>query len=159
MNFLKNYNKWEDLSLEQKKSVVEDCVKFYENKTLDYILSNLPKAKRDKFKKEPVKVEYTKSSSNKPVGFGDNVVFVASPFLLKKSDLFFKIAQNTICSVFANLFKNTSGDKKKKTKFGELATGFLASITSEFAKGAEFENDMMQEFASVLDLDLGLSKE
>ena len=61
------------------------------------------------------------------------------------------VAKNTICAVFANLFKNTTGNKRKKTKFGELANGFLASITSEFAKGAEFEADMMQEFAVVLE--------
>ncbi len=155
MEFLKNYGKWENLDEKGKQEVVRECVKFYENKTLEYILSNLDRAKRAKFKKEPVKVEFTKSISKK-VAFADNVVYVAS-LSGKKSNLFFKIAQNTICAVFANIFKNTSGNKGKKTKFGELANGFLASITSEFAKGAEFESDMMAEFG--LTLDLGLSME
>lgn len=154
MEFLKGYSKWEDLSDKEKVEVVRECVKFYENKTLDYILSNLPVDKRKKFKKTPVKIEFI-SEGTRRVSFGDNVVFIKS-LTGKKSSLFFKIAQNTICAVFANIFKNTTGNKGKKTKFGQLASGFLASITSEFAKGAELEGDMMSEFGMTLDMGLVL---
>ena len=52
--------------------------------------------------------------------------------------------------MFVNLFYNTASDPKKKTKFGTIANGFFASITTEFAKGKDFENDMMQAYAEVL---------
>ncbi len=151
MEFFDSYKKWEKLSDKDRESVILACIKFYENKTVEYILSNLPKNKRESFKKEPVRLEVV-DNSQRSVEFGDNVVYILkSAFYYDKKDLFFMVAKNTICAVFANLFKNTTGNKRKKTKFGELANGFLASITSEFAKGAEFEADMMQEFAVVLE--------
>ena len=75
--------------------------------------------------------------------------------------MFFKVARNTICAVFVNIFYNTASDPKKKTRFGSIANGFFASITNEFAKGKDFEADMMQAYAEVLGevLDMGPAME
>ena len=60
-----------------------------------------------------------------------------------------------------HLFYNTASDPNKKTKFGSIANGFLASITSEFAKGNQFETDMMQAYEEVLGevMDMGPAME
>lgn len=156
-NFLKNYKDWEKLKINEKMSSLLECARFYEQKTVDYILANLPKKKQKEFTKEPVDVVFEKSGE-KDVWFGDNVVHVSHTFEnLPKKDLFFKVAQNTICAVFVNLFYNTAGNPNKKTRFGNIANGFLASITSEFAKNQEFEADMISAYTEILGevLDMG----
>ncbi len=148
--FFENYQNWANLSMGDRKECVVGCVKFYEDKTVQYILSNLPVTKAQQYNRESVKVEFV-DKLDRDVAFSDNVVQVLKDSLLgSKKDLFFKVAQNTICAVFANMFKNTASNGDRKTKFSSIASGFLASITSEFAKGEQFENDMMDEFASVL---------
>ena len=147
--FFENYQNWDNLSLSEKKNCVAGCVKFYEDRTVQYILSNLPVDKAGEYKREAVKLEFVENQ-DKDVAFSDNAVSVLLGALSgAKKDLFFKVAQNTICAVFANMFKNTSSNAGRKTKFSSIAGGFLASITSEFAKGEQFESDMMEEFASV----------
>ena len=149
-NFLKEYKDWENKDFEGKKQLIRDCVAFYEEKAVMYILSNLPKKKQKEFAKESVVVEFLEEAK-KPVTFGDNEVLVLKAFVEEdKKSVCFKVAQNTICAVFVNLFYNTASDPSKKTKFGSIANGFLASITSEFAKGNEFENDMMQAYQEIL---------
>ena len=148
--FFENYQNWEDLSFKDKKECIKKCVKFYEDKTVQYILSNLPVSKASQYKRENVEVEFV-NKLDKDVAFADNAVQVKESSLQgSKKDLFFKVAQNTICAVFANMFKNTSSNGGRKTKFSSIAGGFLASITSEFAKGEQFENDMMEEFSTIL---------
>jgi len=151
--FFKDYQKWENLSVDEKKDTLQGCVKFYDSKTLDYILANLPENKRKNFVKEPVQLDFTATpTAKKNVSFGDNVVFVFSTQLLSavKKKLFFEVAKNTICAVFLNLFNNTANTAVKKTKFGELANGYFASITSEFGEGQEFEQDMMSVCSEIL---------
>ncbi len=147
--FFENYQNWDELSFEGKKDCINSCVKFYEEKTVQYILSNLPLKKALQYKRENIKIEYSNDVRG-DVGFLDNIVRInQSSLLLPKKDLFFKVAQNTICAVFANMFKNTTSNGGKKTKFSSIADSFLASITSEFAEGEQFENDMMEKFATV----------
>lgn len=149
-DFLKDYKNWEGKDFEGKKQLIRDCVAFYEEKAVMYILSNLPKKKQKEFRKDPVVVEFL-DSAQKEVNFGDNEVVVANSFVNEnKKTVCFKVAQNTICAVFVHLFYNTASDPNKKTKFGSIANGFFASITSEFAKGKEFEADMMQAYQEVL---------
>ena len=149
-NFAKFYSKFDGASTKVKKEAILNCARFYEEKTVDYIINNAPKAKQKKsFKKEPVVVEFNESAED--VSFGNNIVFVKESLLdTDKKDLFFKVAQNTICAVFVNLFYNTAGNPNKKTSFGKIANGFFASITSEFAPSKEFEADMMQAYASIM---------
>ena len=156
MTFFENYFNWDKLGVLAKKQSMQGCVSFYEAKTLDYILSNLPLATSKNFKKEPVKVEFV-NDDGKQVAFGDNVVFIQETAVVaSKKNLFFDIAKNTICAVFAHIFKNTSSNSNKKTKFSTIASGFLASITSEFAKGEDFANDMMEQFEMTISQDLSL---
>lgn len=148
--FLKNYGNYEELSLKDKKEAVTECAKFYEQKTVNYILSNLPKQKQKEFSKEPLGVIFV-DKAPKNISFGNNVVTVLDSFLKEpKKEIFFNVAQNTICAVFVNLFYNTASSSGKKTSFGQIANGYLASITSEFAKDTQFENDMMAGMQEIL---------
>ena len=149
-DFLKDYKNWENVSLEERKEIIKECAEFYEERTLNYILSSLPKKKQKEFEKEPLEVIFV-DKAPKAVSFGDNVITVLEDILQSdKKDVCFKVAQNSICAVFVHLFHNTASDPNKKTRFGSIANGFLASITSEFAKGKEFESDMMQAYQEVL---------
>ena len=149
-DFLKDYKEWENVGVEDRKQIVKGCAEFYEEKTLNYILSSLPKKKQKEFEKEPLEVIFVDKAA-KGVSFGDNVITVLDQILEgDKKDVCFKVAQCSICAVFVHLFHNTASDPNKKTKFGSIANGFLASITSEFAKGKEFESDMMQAYQEVL---------
>ena len=149
-NFLKDYKNFEDLSERDKQDAVIDCAKFYEQKTVNYILGNLPKTKQKEFSKEPLEVIFV-DNAKKPVTFGNNVITVLDTFLNNtKKEVFFNVAQNTICAVFVNLFYNTASDPNKKTSFGKIANGYLATITAEFAKNTQFENDMMAGLEEVL---------
>ena len=137
-----------------------DQPSFYEEKALDYILASLPKAKQKEFTKDPVIVEFLSTpQDNRDVSFGDNIVYIWEELLETndKKTLFFKVARNTICAVFINIFYNTASDPKKKTKFGTIANCFFASITEEFAKGKEFEMDMMEAYEQIVGevLDMG----
>ena len=164
-DFLKEYKNWDEKNEKGKKQILVDCASFYEEKALDYILASLPKAKQKEFKKDPVTVEFLSAvqDNNGEVSFGDNIVYILESLLetADKKTLFFKVARNTICAVFVNIFYNTASDPKKKTRFGSIANGFFASITNEFAKGKEFEADMMQAYAEVLGevLDMGPAME
>jgi len=151
--FFKSYQKWESLSVQDKKDTLQSCVEFYESKTLSYILAFMPEKKRKNFVKEPVQLKFsTTQTVGHDVSFADNVVIVFSTKLLSgdKKNLFFEVAKNTICAVFLNLFNNTANTSGKQTKFGELANGYFASITSEFGEGMQFEQDMMAVCSEVL---------
>lgn len=161
--FFKNYQKWDSLTVDEKKETLQSCVKFYESKTLDYILAFLPEDKKKSFVKSPVKLDFTSTQiAGKNVSFGDNIVYVYATQLLSeiKKKLFFEVAKNTICAVFLNLFNNTANTTSKKTKFGQIADGYFASITSEFCGGQEFEQDMMSVCSEVLtaSAEMGASK-
>jgi len=151
-NLFKSYKSWNSMNENEKKLTLVDCASFYEEKALDYILAGLSKAKQRDFKKDPVRVEFAEVlKDKKDVSFGDNIVYVSFDSLnYDKKALFFKVARNTICAVFVHLFYNTASNPKKKTKFASIANGFFASITTEFAKGQEFESDMMQAYAEIL---------
>ena len=159
-DFLKDYKNWDSQNEKGKKQILVDCASFYEEKALDYILASLPKAKQKEFTKDPVIVEFLSTpQDNKDISFGDNIVYIWEE-LLKTNDkktLFFKVARNTICAVFVNIFYNTASDPKKKTRFGTIANCFFASITEEFAKGKDFEADMMEAYEQVVGevLDMG----
>lgn len=161
MDFLTNYKNFENFSEDEKKELVFSCVKFYEDKAINYILANLSNDRKENFKKEDVKVEFLdKEFNGKKISFGDNIVYVDThSFEKEKKLLFFEIAQNTICAVFSHIF-SSSEKGERKTSFSNIANGFLASITCEFARGESFENDMMQGFESVLvndnSIELGL---
>ena len=149
-NFLKDYRNFALLDIEDKKKAVVDCARFYEQKAVTYILANLPKNKQKEFNKEPIEVVFV-DKANKNVSFGNNVITVLDAFLNNsKQEVFFNVAQNAICAVFVNLFYNTASDPNKKTSFGKIANGYLATITAEFAKNTEFENDMMAGLEEVL---------
>lgn len=163
-DFLKDYKTWDKQNAKGRKQILVDCASFYEEKALDYILASLPKAKQKDFQKDPVVVEFVSTPHNeKDVTFGDNIVYILDDLVENgdKKSLFFKVARNTICAVFVNIFYNTASDPKKKTRFGSIANGFFASITNEFAKGKDFEADMMQAYAEVLGevLDMGPAME
>ena len=152
-DFLKDYKTWEFNKEKGKKQIIVDCASFYEEKALDYILANMPKAKQKNFTKDPVIVEFVANKVNKKdVTFGDNIVYVFEEILntTDKKTLFFNVARNTICAVFVNLFYNTASDPKRKTRFSSIANGFFASITNEFAQGKEFEADMMPAYEQIL---------
>ena len=160
-DFLKEYKNWEEKDFEGKKQLIRDCASFYEEKAVMYVLSSLPKKKQKEFKKDPIVVGFL-DNAQKEVGFGDNEIYVVNSFVEQdKKTVCFKVAQNTICAVFVHLFYNTASDPNKKTKFGSIANGFLASITSEFAKGNQFEIDMMQAYEEVLGevMDMGPAME
>ncbi|MBQ3048225.1 MAG: hypothetical protein IJD48_04360 [Clostridia bacterium] len=160
-DFLKDYKNWENVGVNERKIIVKECAAFYDEKTVGYILSSLPKKKQKEFSKEPLEVVFVDKAA-KPVVFGDNVITVYEDFLLNdKKDVCFKVAQSSICAVFVHLFHNTASDPNKKTRFGSIANGFLASITSEFAKGKEFESDMMQAYQEILGevMDMGSTME
>lgn len=163
-DFLKEYKTWETKNDKAKKQVLVDCASFYEEKAIDYILASMPKSKQKEFKKDPVVVEFVSTPQNdRNVSFGDNIVYILDGLLNTddKKGLFFQVARNTICAVFVNLFYNTASDPKKKTRFGSIANGFFASITNEFAKGKDFEADMMQAYEQVLGevMDMGPAME
>lgn len=162
--FSKEYKNWEGKNLDQKIEILKNCSEFYEEKAVNYILSNLPKEKQKTFKKDPVVLEFVSSlQGENDVSFSDNTVYVLESILETedKKTLFFKVARNTICAVFVNLFYNTASDPNKKTKFGGIANGFFASITNEFSAGKEFEADMMQAYEQIVGevLDLGMAME
>ncbi len=150
-DFLKSYDNYENLTSEQKREAIISCARFYEDKTLDYILSKLPKKKQKEFKKEPVEVLFA-DNGKKDVSFANNQIIILNSFVsAPKKEVFFKVAQNTICAVFVNLFFVTAGSGNKKTSFATIANGFMASITTEFASANQgFENDIMQSFAEIL---------
>lgn len=148
--FLKDYRNFESLNEKAKKEAVVDCARFYEEKAVSYIISNIPKNKQKQFKKEPLEVIFVDKAA-KNVSFGNNVITVLDAFLNNtKREVFFAVAQNAICAVFVNLFYNTASDPNKKTSFGKIASGFMATITTEFAKNTQFENDMMAGLQEVL---------
>ena len=148
--FLKDYENFNSLNKKDKKNAVINCAKFYEQKTVNYIVANLPKQKQKKFSKEPLEVIFV-DKAQKNVAFGNNVVTILDKFLeSSKNEVFFSVAQNAICAVFVNLFYSTASDPNKKTSFGQIANGYMASITSEFAKNTEFENDMMAGMQEIL---------
>ena len=142
------YNNWAGLNVTQRVEALKDCVKFYEIKTVQFIMTKVVPQRRMSYKKFPVKLEITTEQvGGRDVSFSDNVVFVVQTALLAdKKQLFYDVAKNTICAVFLNMFSNTSTDPNSKTRFGTLASGFLATITSEFGQGTPFEQDMMQSF-------------
>lgn len=145
--FFDGYKKWTGLSVDEKKKTLTDCVRFYEGKTVEYILAYLPEKMKKQFSKIPTLVEWTAGQTMaQSVSFGDNVVYVLSSLLLTepKKSLFFEVAKNTIYAVFLHLFTSTASSPTKKTKFGELANGYFAAITSEFCGGQDFEKDMME---------------
>ena len=149
-NFLKDYRDFENLDINKKKQAVVDCARFYEGKAVEYILSNIPKKRQKEFKKEPLEVIFV-DNAKKDVVFGNNVITVLDSFLNNpKKEVFFNVAQNSICAVFVNLFYNTASDPNKKTSFGAIANGYMATITSEFAKNTQFENDMMAGLQEIL---------
>ncbi len=151
--FFKNYNKWEVLSVDDKKDTLYSCAKFYEEKTVDYILAYLPENKRRSFSKAPVKLEFSATQvAGKNISFGDNVVHVYATQLLseRKAKLFYGVAKNTIYAVFLNLFNSTANSGSKKTKFSSIADGYFASITNEFCIGQAFEQDMMSVCADLV---------
>ena len=149
-NFLKDYRNYENLEQKDKEKAVVDCARFYEGKAVEYILSNVPKKKQKEFKKEPLEVIFV-DRAKKDVVFGNNVITILDAFLNNpKKEVFFNVAQNAICAVFVNLFYNTASDPNKKTSFGSIANGYMATITSEFAKNTQFENDMMAGLQEIL---------
>lgn len=146
-DFFDGYKKWARLDVEQKKKTLMDCARFYEGKTVDYVLAYLPENMKKKFSKTPVVLEWTVvQTAGQNVSFGDNVVYVLSSLLLMegKKSLFFEVAKNTIYAVFFHLFNSTATSPSKKTRFGELANVYFASITSEFCAHQDFEKDMME---------------
>ncbi len=159
-DFFKGYKAWENKNEQEKKEILVSCAGYYEEKTIDYILEGLPKQKREEFTKDPVNVSFvTFPQKDKDVAFDNNVVYILESLLndSDKKTLFFKVARNTICAVFVNIFYDIASDPNKKTKFGSIANGFFASITNEFAKGKDFEADMMVAYEEILGnvLDLG----
>ena len=142
------YNNWDELDVNARVEALKDCAKFYETKTVQFIMTRVVAQRRMTYKKVPVKLEITTEQvGGRDVSFADNQVFVVQTALLKdKKQLFYDVAKNTICAVFLNMFSNTSTDPNSKTGFGALASGFLATITSEFGQGSAFEQDMMQGF-------------
>ena len=149
-NFIKDYRNFESLNEKAKENAVIDCARFYENKAVGYIVANLPKKKQKEFSKEPLEVIFV-DKANKNVSFGNNVLTVLDSFLNSpKKEVFFNVAQNAICAVFVNLFYNTASDPNKKTSFGKIANGFMATITAEHAKNTQFENDMMAGLEEIL---------
>lgn len=159
-DFFKGYKVWEEKTEQEKKEILVNCAGYYEEKTIDYILEGVSKERRKEFTKDPVMVSFvTYPQKERDVAFDNNVVYVLESLLNDpdKKSLFFKVARNTICAVFVNIFYDVASDPNKKTKFGSIANGFFASITNEFAKGKDFEADMMQAYEEILGnvLDLG----
>lgn len=153
MDFFKSYQKFELLTDDKKIAVLKECVKFYEDRCVEYILRELPLEAKKQFKKEPVSLVVTEKPTNdKGITFGDNVVYVVGDALSSdKRGLFYSVCKCTICAVFLNLFSSTATTKGKKTKFGELASGYFASITNEFGAQA-FTQDMMSQMTESLAL-------
>ena len=144
--FMMAYEKWEGLTLEQRMSALTQCVSFYDEKAVEYVTANLPKAKKAKFSKEPCDIVLNDIQRNgKDISFGDNVVYVTTDAVVgfDKKELFFSISKSTICAVFISLFKNTASDPNRKTQFSSVINGYFASITNEFLAGQGFEADMM----------------
>lgn len=142
------YSNWAGLNVTQRIEALKDCVKFYEIKTVQFIMTKVVPQRRMSYKKIPVKLEITTEQvGGRDVSFSDNIVYVVQTSLLAdKKQLFYDVAKNTICAVFLNMFSNTSTDPSSKTRFGTLASNFLATITSEFGQGTAFEQDIMQAF-------------
>ena len=130
--FLKDYKNFEGLNEDAKKNAVVDCARFYEEKAVEYIIAKLPKKRQKEFSKEPMEINFV-DNAPKNVSFGNNVITVLDAFLNNsKKEVFFNVAQNAICAVFVNLFYNTASNPNKKTSFGKIANGFMATITAEF---------------------------
>lgn len=158
--FIKGYKVWEQKNEQEKKDILLDCAGYYEEKTIDYILNGVSKERREEFIKDPVIVNFvTFPQKERDVAFDNNIVFVLESLLVDpdKKALFFKVARNTICAVFVNIFYDVATDPNKKTKFGNIANGFVASITNEFTKSKDFEADMMEAYEEILGnvLDMG----
>ena len=160
MSFVESYDKWDFLSLDQKKQAVVECAKLYESKAVAYILAGFSYAKRQSFKKEPLVVRFVMPQDDVPtVSFGNNEIFVETDGLEReKKALFYAVAQNSVCAVFLHLFSNTSSNPNKKTSFGKIASGYTASITGEFTAGSNFEQDMMEAIAMDLDMELSMGE-
>ena len=62
-DFLKDYKTWEFNKEKGKKQIIVDCASFYEEKALDYILANMPKAKQKEFKQ----IDLSTLQSNKNI--------------------------------------------------------------------------------------------
>lgn len=159
-DFFKGYKSWENKDEKEKKEILVSCAGYYEEKALDYILAGVSKEKREQFTKDPVCVSFVSfPQKERGVAFDNNVVYILESLLETedKKTLFFKVARNTICAVFVNIFYDVASDPNKKTKFGSIANGFFASITNEFAKGKDFEADMMVAYEEILGnvLDMG----
>lgn len=148
MDFTANYDKWNILTRKAKESTIKSIVAFYEEKTIQYILSNIKK--KIKLNREKVKVEYVTRQSGE-VTFGDNVVYIKNKVVDSDDKSFiYQVAQNTVCAVFLNLFSNTATSPNKRTSFGALAGNFTASITIEFVDSMTFAQDMLEQFAMQL---------
>lgn len=148
------YNNWSELDVTSRVEALKDCVRFYETKTVQFIMTKVVPQRRMTYKKAPVKLEITTEQvGGQDVSFTNNEVFVVQTALLSdKKKLFYDVAKNTICAVFLNMFSNTSTDPNSKTGFGTLASSFLATITSEFGQGTAFEQDMMQGFEMAMSM-------
>lgn len=147
MSFIKNYEIYETLPMEERKNTIGEVVAFFEEKTIQYILSNL---KREiKLDKAPVAIQYVgELIEGKNVSFASNTVYIYEGFLAEdKQSIFYEVAHNTVCAIFLCLFSNTAANPKKKTSFSKLSSTFTASIASEFALGTSFAQDIMSEFA------------
>lgn len=146
------YNSWGELNVTDRVEALKDCVRFYETKTVQFIMTKVIAERRMTYKKTPVKLEITTEQvGGRDVSFSNNQVFVVqTALLIDKKQLFYDVAKNTICAVFLNMFSNTSTDPNSKTGFGSLASSFLATITSEFGQGSDFEADMMQGFEAAM---------
>lgn len=145
-DFMKAYEQWENLEMEERANALSQCIAFYDEKAVEYVTENLTKDRKKSFVKEPVDLVINEIKRNgQDVSFGDNVVY-ATPYAVSdfpKKELFFVVSKNTICAVFVNLFKNTASDPNRKTQFSSIINGYFASITNEFLAGQGFEADMM----------------
>lgn len=152
-DFFKDYKVWEEKDEKERKKILLSCAEYYEEKTIDYILQGLPKEKRNEFKKDPVTLQFiTYLVKSKEISFDDNIVYILESLINieDKKNLFFQVARNTICAVFVNIFYNIASDPNKKINFGSIVNGFFASITNEFAKGKDFEADMMNVYEQIV---------
>lgn len=151
MSFLKDYEIFDTLSVEDKKKTINKVVNFFEEKAIHYILSNLKTKK--KLDKPPVSLNFVRQSMESgDVSFASNSVFVFEDAINgDKQRLFHEVAQNTVCAVFLYLFPNAASNPSKKTSFSKLSGLFTASISTEFAMGTTFTQDMMASFASEIE--------
>ncbi len=147
MSFLKDYEIFDNLSLDDRKKTISGVVSFFEEKAISYIVSKLKnKANIDK---PPVSLNFvSQPMESDDVSFASNSVFVFQDALSgDKQSLFYSVAQNTVCAVFLYLFPSTASNPSKKTGFSKLSGLFTASIATEFAMGTYFTQDMMASFS------------